>query len=73
MFGDGRFADRTSGSELFINPLMALYFSVDLDGLARHNPYLDRIEDTRQIRQIATIIEDFRDGVTTCRPRRFPH
>ena len=32
-----------AGSELFINPLMAMYFTVDLTGLARQNLYLDRL------------------------------
>jgi hypothetical protein len=33
------------------------------DGLARHNLYLDRIEKTVQVRQISSIIEDFREEV----------
>ncbi|MFD0691845.1 DUF1152 domain-containing protein [Actinomadura fibrosa] len=73
-FGDVRFTERTRGSELFINPLMAVYFAVDLDGLARHNLYLDRIEDTRVIRQISSRIEDFRAGAGRPRPpRQYPH
>ncbi|MFI0452395.1 DUF1152 domain-containing protein [Actinomadura sp. 6N118] len=72
-FGDVRFTERTADSELFINPLMALYFTVDLDGLARYNLYLDRIEKTRQIRQIASIIEEFRDEIRPRVPRQFPH
>ncbi|WP_327585013.1 hypothetical protein OHA25_56505 [Nonomuraea sp. NBC_00507] len=37
-FGDVRFTARTRGSELFINPLMAIYFAVDLDGLRPRLP-----------------------------------
>jgi hypothetical protein len=73
-FGDVRFTERTRDSELFVNPLMALYFCVDAVGLARRNLYLDRLEDTVLMRQISTRIEEFRDGLPVLRqPRAFPH
>jgi hypothetical protein len=73
-FGDVRFTTRTDGSELFINPLMAMYFAVDLDGLARRSLYLDRLGETRLIRQISSIIEVFRGEISRARlPRQFPH
>ncbi|MFJ6216138.1 DUF1152 domain-containing protein [Streptomyces sp. NPDC092296] len=73
-FGDVRFTDRTKNSELFINPLMTLYFSADATGLARGNLYLDRSEHTVLTRQISTVIEDFRDELPRHRPpRRYPH
>ncbi|MEU6719930.1 DUF1152 domain-containing protein [Nonomuraea sp. NPDC046802] len=72
-FGDVRFTDRTRGSELFINPLMAIYFGVDLDGLARRSLYLDRLEDTVLIRQVASIIEAYREEVVPRPPKAFPH
>ncbi|MFI0483931.1 DUF1152 domain-containing protein [Actinomadura sp. 9N215] len=72
-FGDVRFTTRTSNSELFINPLMAMYFAVDLDGLARRNLYLDRLENTRVIRQLSSIIEDFRNETRPRPPRQYPH
>ncbi|GAA2204849.1 MULTISPECIES: DUF1152 domain-containing protein [Streptomyces] len=73
-FGDVRFTERTRGSELFVNPLMALYFCVDLPALARANLYLARLEDTVLMRQISTVIAEFRDEVPRQRPpRAFPH
>lgn len=73
-FGDVRFTDRTRRSELFINPLMSLYFSFDLDGVARRSRYLDRIEDTQLVRQISSRIAEFRDDLPRQRPpRTFPH
>jgi hypothetical protein len=45
-FGDVRFTERTRGSTLFVNPLMTVYFTFDLDGLAARNLYLDRLERT---------------------------
>lgn len=73
-FGDVRFTERTRDSELFINPLMALYFCVDAVGLARRNLYLDRLERTSLIRQVSTLIEEFRDELPRQRPpRAYPH
>jgi hypothetical protein len=72
-FGDVRFTRRTSGSQLFVNPLMAMYFTVDLDKLAARCLYLDRIENTVGRRQVITRIEAFRDEVTTRIPKAYPH
>ncbi|MET7567414.1 DUF1152 domain-containing protein [Streptomyces sp. NPDC005492] len=73
-FGDVRFTERTRGSELFINPLMALYFCVDALGLARRNLYLDRLEGTALIRQVSSLIAEFRDELPRQRaPRAYPH
>ncbi|OLT27902.1 hypothetical protein BJF79_11245 [Actinomadura sp. CNU-125] len=74
LFGDVHFTDRTRGGELFINPLMATYFTVDLDGLARRSLYLDRLEETRLMRQIHSIVGAFRDELPRSRPpRQYPH
>ncbi|MFY1655567.1 hypothetical protein ACN27J_32365 [Solwaraspora sp. WMMB762] len=72
-FGDVQFTRRTSGSALFVNPLMAVYFTVDLDTLAARCLYLDRIENTYGRRQVITRIEAFRDEVSTRIPRAYPH
>ncbi|MFG2008530.1 DUF1152 domain-containing protein [Micromonospora sp. NPDC048868] len=71
--GDVHVTRRTRGSTLFVNPLMAIYFSFDLDGLARRSLYLDRLEHTVGMRQVASRIEDFRDEVERRTPRIFPH
>ncbi|MER6564052.1 DUF1152 domain-containing protein, partial [Streptomyces sp. NPDC001027] len=73
-FGDVRFTERTNDGELFVNPLMTLYFCVDAPGLARRNLYLDRLADTVLMRQISSRIEEFRDELPRLRqPRAFPH
>ena len=73
-FGNIQFTDRTRGSDLFVNPLMGMYFTFELDALATRNLYLDRIENTVLIRQISSIIEEFRDDLpTTRKPRIIPH
>jgi hypothetical protein len=72
-FGDIQFTRRTRGSSLFVNPLMAVYFSFLLDGLAARVLYLDRLEPTLGVRQVATRIEEFRATVIRRIPRAFPH
>jgi hypothetical protein len=72
-FGDVQFTERTNGNELFINPLMAIYFAFDLPGLAQKSLYLSRLENTESISEVGAIIEAFRHRVTP-RPRRIiPH
>jgi hypothetical protein len=72
-FGNVQFTRRTSESELFINPLMGLYFTFDLPGLARRSLYLERLEETQTIFDVSLQIEAFRNGIRT-RPRRvIPH
>lgn len=72
-FGDVPVTDRIAGSELFINPLMSLYFTFDLGGVAAHNLYLPLLEGTQTIFEVGARIEAFRYDTTT-RPRRaIPH
>ena len=72
-FGAVQFTRRTSGSTLFVNPLMAIYFTVDLDKLAARCLYLDRIEHTYGRRQVIGRIEAFRNEIPTRIPHVFPH
>ncbi|MEV4759334.1 DUF1152 domain-containing protein [Micromonospora sp. NPDC049559] len=72
-FGDVQFTRRTNGSSLFVNPLMAMYFTVDLDKLAARCLYLDRIEHTVGRRQVIGRIEAFRNEISPRIPRAFPH
>ncbi|NUO43324.1 MAG: DUF1152 domain-containing protein [Streptomyces sp.] len=73
-FGDVCFTERTRDSELFINPLMALYFCVDAVALAGRNLYLDRLENTALMRQIHSVIAEFHDTLPRQRPpRAYPH
>ncbi|AGL17562.1 DUF1152 domain-containing protein [Actinoplanes sp. N902-109] len=72
-FGDVQFTQRTSGSALFVNPLMAMYFTVDLDMLAARCLYLDRIEHTWGRRQVTSRITAFREEISPRIPRAFPH
>lgn len=72
-FGDVQFTDRTSGSELFINPLMALYFAFELEAVVGQSLYLNMLEGSQTIFEVSARIEAFRHGVTP-RPRKsIPH
>ena len=59
-FGNEHASKRTEGSELFINPLMALYWAFRLDHVARRNLYLDRIRETTSYDELSLAIETFR-------------
>jgi hypothetical protein len=72
-FGDVQFTRRTHGSALFVNPLMAIYFTVDLGALAARSLYLDRLEDPDGMGQVATRIGQFREETSPRLPRAFPH
>lgn len=73
-FGDVQFTSRTKGSELFVNPLMGVYFSVDLDALARSVHYLPKLEGTRTAFDVALAIEKHREDHGRRRPSRaLPH
>lgn len=68
-FGDHHRTSRTHGSELFINPLMSLYFAFELEPLADQLLYREQIEGTQTAFEVAARIEAFRHRVER-RPRR---
>lgn len=71
-FGDVQFSDRTANSELFINPLMALYFAFELDAVARNCYYLPLLEDTETSWQVAAAIESYCRSVKPRPARSIP-
>ena len=71
-FGDHHATSRTAGSELFINPLMAIYFGFRLDALARRILYLDQIRDIESFFQTELAIARFRASVPNRAMRPMP-
>ena len=67
-FGNVHKSQRTEGSELFINPLMALYWGFRLENVARRNLYLDLIRETDSFEEVSLIIERLRDSLPSIRP-----
>ena len=62
-FGDHHRTERTRGSVLWINPLMALYFAFELGPVADRVLYLDQLMETQTMFEIAARIEAFRHTV----------
>jgi hypothetical protein len=72
-FGDYHRTSRTSGSQLFINPLMTILWSFDLAAVAQRNLYLGLLERTQTIWEVQSAIANFRETVKW-RPREpIPH
>jgi hypothetical protein len=67
-FGNHHRTSRTQDSELFINPLMCLYWGFDLPAVANRSLYLPMLADTETIFEVSARIEAFRHGVAK-RPR----
>lgn len=60
-FGDYHTNPRTRDSELFINPLMGLYWTFELEYVAGRVLYPAFIEETTNARELMMIIEQFRN------------
>lgn len=59
-FGDRHATERTRGTaELFINPLMAMYWAFDLEAVARRHLFLDQIAETQSYAELSMAIELF--------------
>jgi hypothetical protein len=69
-FGDHHTTKRTEGSELFINPLMALYWTFRLEHVAQRNLYLNQIGQTTTYQELSLAIETFREALPKTRPWR---
>jgi hypothetical protein len=67
-FGNFHRSTRTGGNELFINPLMAMYWHFDLRSVAERSLYLASLTETDTIFEVQLRIEAFRDSVAS-RPR----
>lgn len=72
-FGDHHRTPRTQGSELFINPLMLIYWAFDLPAVADRSLYLSTLTDTETIWDVQARIEAFRQGVQRRERRLIPH
>jgi hypothetical protein len=67
-YGDYHRTERTRGSRLWINPIMAQCFAFELDAVARRCLYLERIAHTRTAFEVAAVIDGFRREIPI-RPR----
>ncbi|MFA5507855.1 MAG: DUF1152 domain-containing protein [Vulcanimicrobiota bacterium] len=61
-FGDVHASQRTRGSELYLNPLMSIYWSFHLQGVAERCLYLDKLEKTQTAGEVHQAIHRFREN-----------
>ncbi len=59
-FGDYHRTWRTSGSKLFISPLMSMYWCYQVDAVARRCLYLKELLQTVGYRDVDRVVEEFR-------------
>jgi hypothetical protein len=72
-FGDVHRTERTRGTELFINPLMGLYWAFDVDAVAKRNLYLESLLNTNNFSVLRERIREF-DAIRERKPWQvFPH
>lgn len=71
-FGNFHRTARTQESELFINPLMAMYWHFDLGAVARQSLYLDILENTDTMFEVQARIEGFQKSVSLRRRTTLP-
>ncbi len=68
-FGDHHSTRRTQGSELFINPLMAIYWCYEASAVTERILYKDPIRQTQTFGQLLRMIEGLRKTYEGRRPR----
>lgn len=73
-YGNRHPTPRTRGSELFLNPLMSMYWTFDVAAVARQLLYRDWVWNSEEYGQICLGIEKFRETLKKYRPHRnIPH
>ena len=63
-FGDHHATSRTSGSQLWISPLMSMYWSFQLQAVVDRNLYAERLVNTQDLFDVSTAIQEFRKDTT---------
>lgn len=69
-YGDHHATPRTEFSELWINPLMPIYWCFRLAPVAERVLYREDLRETESYRDVTEVIARFRDACSTIRPRR---
>ncbi|MGY4311386.1 DUF1152 domain-containing protein [Bradyrhizobium sp. JR3.5] len=62
-FGNYHATNRTSGSDLFINPLMSQYWTFETSQLVRRMGYADRLAETERMEEAGRAIELYRQTI----------
>ncbi len=59
-YGDHHRTRRTVGSELWINPLMPIYWGFDAELVAKNVRYYEQLKDVKTIEQVSEVIRTYR-------------
>ncbi len=62
-YGDYHRTPRTAGSELWINPLMTIYWAFDLRQVVRKIKYYDAVKDTQTMGEFSGKLGEYRGGL----------
>lgn len=69
-FGNYQSNPRTSGSELYINPLMSMYWCYQLESVARRMKHMEDLMKTKSIGEVSLVIQKYRGTLSEKRKPR---
>ena len=69
-FGNVQASPRTAASELYINPLMSMYWCYQLDAVATLIPHMTKLMQTESRTQVASAIQKHRGSLSETRPAK---
>ena len=69
-FGDVHRTHRTAGSELFINPLMTIYWTFEVDAIIKRLKYYELIKDVNTIPEFDAQLVKFQRGLESTREKK---
>ncbi len=69
-YGDTHKVNRTKGSELWINPLMSIYWCFDLRKVMRKNKYYEFIKNTNTIGELNGALSNYRNSLESLKPKK---
>jgi hypothetical protein len=71
-YGNHHRITRTFDSELWINPLMSMFWSFDLKAVMKKNLYYHLIKNTNSVGELNSILYDFRRDLTIRKKKQLP-
>ena len=69
-FGNFQSSPRTAGSELYINPLMGLYWCFRLESITKLMPHMAKLMETKSSSQVGRVIAEHQRSLKTLRPHK---
>ena len=69
-YGNVHNSTRTAGSELWINPLMSIYWCFDLRKIIKKIKYYDLVKDCNTVSEFKAALSNFRSELTVFREKR---